>query len=70
MQQRLNAILDEEDDETVLNDDKSSHQNDQDRSKMMSVLDSDYSEDQDEQVQRILREQIAKNQTPFFMLQT
>ena len=69
VQQRLNDILDSEEGRTVLDDDKSSSiQNDNDRSKMISDTDSDYSEDQDEQVQRILKEQIEKNQNHFAVL--
>ena len=69
VQQRLNDILDSEEGKTVLDDDKSSSiQNEDDRSKLISDTNSDYSEDQDEQVQRILKEQIEKNQNPFYIL--
>ena len=69
VQRRLNDILDSEEGKTVLDDDKSSTiQNENDRSKMMSDTNSDNSEDEDEQVQRILKEQIEKNQNPFYML--
>ena len=65
----MNDILDSEEGKTVLDDDKSSSiQNEDDKSKLISDTNSDYSEDQDEQVQRILKEQIEKNQNPFYIL--